>query len=185
MILALFAMIGYYTAVYLRYKLLVWLAYRFLSGVAHKYPVTMVFKDTLVRAGLTMAVLYPLGWFLNWYANNLVLENVDKDTDNLLWLGFLPVLLLSYLAWKVIKREFATFLGLFEKDWNWSMPSLSIFHISPENMPERTSRIPDYGEKKKSAFNTFFSNILDIKCTPSDAEWYDYQRSNYDRIYNK
>lgn len=180
-IIALVTSIGYYTTVYLRYKLLIWLGYRFLSGLAHHVDSKRLLADTLLRVALTLVILYPLGWAFDWYTSHIVIENVSKTEDKMLWFGLLPILILSYMAFKVVKREFCTILGFNEKDWRWSKPDLSIFAISPENMPEKAPRRPDYGEKKKSGFSIF--DLMHSDNSWSDEGWDSYQKDNYDRIY--
>lgn len=177
---ALLVYIGFYTTVYLRYKLLIWLGYRFLSGMAHHVDKTRLLKDTLVRAALTLAILYPLGWGLDWYAGHIILDKVSEWADIALWFGLVPVMILTFMAYRVIKREFCTFLGFLENDWSWSRPDLSVFHISPKNMPQKTVRRPEYGEKKSSGISTWF----DINTAAwDDEEICRYSQENYDRIY--
>ena len=178
MLLALIASISYYTAVYLTYKVLVWLAYRFLSLVAHKTPFRIALKDTLFRAVLALAVLIPLRGFFHWFASNIILDKVDGWTDSLLWFSVLPVIILAVITFKIIYREFNTLCGLWENDWSWERPHFGLLHMSEENKPERS-----YGRRSDSGNGSRSSSIFDINCTPSDEDWSRYQQSNYDRLY--
>lgn len=173
LILSFFALMGFCTTVYLRYKILVWLGYRFLSGMVHheaSWKRMLTVLSLLLVGGWT--VLYLVGYWLDWFSTNIMIENVDKGTDNLLWLSLLPVLIVSYATWKIIRREFFTFLGFRENDWNWKHPNLRFFYISPKNLPDPEPRRPSYG--KKSSGEGFFSNLFEMKCTPSDEEWQRY-----------
>lgn len=182
-LMALAAAISYYAAVYLTYKILLWLTYRFFSLIAHKHPFRLVLKNTLLLAGIALAVLLPLRFCFDWYGSHMMMEpgEMDRWEDFLLWIGFLPVILFACLSCKIYLRELFTFAGILENDWNWDNPSLELFHISPKNKPEPEER------KKRSSDGEGFSLIEFLMGggtgTISDSEWYDYERSNYDRIY--
>lgn len=170
---------AYYVTVYMRYKLLIWLGFRFLSGIAHKKDKARLLKETLLGIVVAWAVLYTLGWLFTWYGMRLSEPKLSFGADVAFHLGIIPMSLLVVVAFKVAKREFCTLMGFWEKDWNWANPDLKIFHISPENMPVKPSRRFNYGDNDNSD-----SGFMDI-CTPSDEEWQRYRDDNYDRIYNK
>ena len=162
--MAILSLIGFFvhaTVVYLKYKVMVWLAYRLLSGLCHGKA--KIFADVAMRGAIYLGILFPLSWFTFWMANTL------DTADGVI--VYLPLIFFSAVAWKIIKRECCTFAGLWEKDWNWNNPTLRLFHISPCNMPDTDSRSKRFNYKNddNDSGKGWFEFFTDINTTGDAA----------------